>query len=445
MNYALGHATRVARPPIDARRADAADPPSRRLLDRDIESEFELERRASELAPAPLPMRPPGPIDLLSRLRRLPALALALVAPLALAGCEEDAPAEAAPAPSYVPVYEEGKLKLSPEYIAKVGIRTEAAGVTEIVPEIHVNGVLEYDQRQIAAVGSTIDGRVTEVLVVEGTSVMPETPLATLTSAEVGGVQAELRAIEARSKVARANRRRKQALVKEGIASKRSAEIAAGEVSVISAELKAARQRLKALGGGSKKGQEIGIIQLTSPIAGEIAEVNVYRGQAVGPQHTAFTIVDYSQLWVRLSVFEGELQYISKDDPVLLTVQSAPDDDFTGAVDFVSPSFNAETRSAEVRVIVPNDDRLLRVGQAVSAKIMAEGAQKEVLSIPRSSVVMVDGKSTVFVAPEEETVIPKEVELGIRGPTRVEVTGGLEVGDVVVTQGVFALKSELFR
>ncbi len=370
---------------------------------------------------------------------------LALSSLLALTACEEDAPTEAAAGPSYVPVYEDGKLKLHPEYIAKVGIRTEAAGVTEIIPEIHVNGVLEYDQRQIAAVGSAIDGRVTEVLVVEGTSVMPETPLATLTSAEVGGVQAELRAIEARSKVARANRRRKQALVKEGIASKRSAEIAAGEVSVISAELKAARQRLKALGGGSKKGQEIGIIQLTSPIPGEIAEVNVYRGQAVGPQHTAFTIVDYSQLWVRLSVFEGELQYITKDDPVLLNVQSAPDDEFTGAVDFVSPSFNAETRSAEVRVIVPNDDRLLRVGQAVSAKIMAEGAQKEVLSIPRTAVVMVDGKSTVFVAPEEDTVIPKQVELGIRGPTRVEVKSGLEVGDVVVTQGVFALKSELFR
>ncbi|MCA9713824.1 MAG: efflux RND transporter periplasmic adaptor subunit, partial [Myxococcales bacterium] len=391
----------------------------------------------------PTPLAPSRPLEGARRPARLARAALALA--LALCGCDDDSSDEAEPqSNANVPVFKDGTIYLSPGYITKVGIRTEAAGVTEIVPVIHVNGVLEYDQRQIAAVGSAIDGRVTEVLVVEGNSVLPETPLATLQSAEVGGVQAELRAIEARSKVARANRRRKQALVKEGIASKRSAEIASGEVSVISAELKAARQRLRAL-GGAEKGKEIGIIQLTSPIAGEIAEVNVYRGQAVGPQHTAFTVVDYSQLWVRLSVFEGELQYISKDDPVLLNVQSAPDEEFTGAVDFVSPSFDPELRSAEVRVIVPNDDRLLRVGQAVNATIMAEGAQKEALSIPRSAVVMVDGRSTVFVAPSEHTVIPKQVELGVRGPTRVEVLSGLVAGDVVVTKGVFALKSELFR
>jgi cobalt-zinc-cadmium efflux system membrane fusion protein len=372
------------------------------------------------------------------------ALALAASSPLACTE-DEDASADADDQrPSHVPVYKDGKIHISPAYARKIGIRTEAAGITELVPVIHVNGVLEYDQRQIAAVGSAIDGRVTEVLVVEGTSVTPGTPLATLQSAAVGSVQAELRAIEARSKVARANRRRKRALVSEGIASKRSAEIASGEVSVISAELRAARQRLQAL-GGDHRGKEIGIIQLHSPIAGEIAEVNVYRGQAVGPLHTAFTVVDYSQLWVRLAVFEGELQYINRDDPVLLAVQSAPDEEFTGAVDFVSPSFDPELRSAEVRVIVPNDDGLLRVGQAVTAIIRAEGARREVLTIPRSAVAMVDGEPTVFIAPEEDRIIPTTVSLGIRGPLRVEVLRGLKPGDVVVTQGVFALKSELFR
>ncbi|MCA9689534.1 MAG: efflux RND transporter periplasmic adaptor subunit [Myxococcales bacterium] len=374
----------------------------------------------------------------------LRALCVAALA-LSSARCGADDPGAAELAPrSNVPVFEYGMIRFTPEFADKVGLRTEAAGITEIIPVVHVTGVLEYDEQQIAAVGSAIDGRITEVLVVEGTPVVEDTALAILQSAEVGSVQAELRAIEARSRVARANRKRKQALVREGIASKRSAEIAASEVSVIDAELRAARQRIQALGGSARSG-EIGIIALRSPIAGEVAEVNVYRGQAVGPLHTAFTIVDYSRLWVRLAVFEGELQFIHKDDPVELTALTLPDENITGVVDYVSPSFDPQLRSAEVRVVVPNNDGLLRVGQAVTAQIHAESSRKETLTIPRSAVVMVDGQPTVFVQPEANAVVPRTVLLGVTGEQRVEIVNGLTSGEVVVTHGVFAIKSELFR
>jgi len=102
-------------------------------------------------------------------------------------------------------------------------------------------------------------------------------------------------------------------------------------------------------------------------------------------------------------------------------------------------------RSAEVRVIVPNEDGKLRVGQAVNARIRPSAASKSALAVPRLAIVQVDGKPTVFVAIDETGVVPKPIELGVQGADIVEVTSGLNPGDKVVIEGVFALKSELFR
>ncbi|MGB1275838.1 MAG: efflux RND transporter periplasmic adaptor subunit, partial [Nannocystaceae bacterium] len=305
--------------------------------------------------------------------------------------------------------------------------------------------VLEYDEQRIAAVGSRISGRVLDVHVVEGTAVEPGMPLATVESAKLGSVQADLRAIEARSRVARLNSNRKRQLVREGIASKRSAEVASREHAVAKAELQAARQRLRAL-GGKVKGSEVGQLDLFSPIAGEVVNVNIFRGLAVDPMHTAFTVVDNSQLWVRLAVFEGEIDAISVGDAVEIRAQADTEGVLlTGMVDYVSSMFDPQSHAAQVRVIVPNEDGYLRAGQAVNAVIHAQRAEKEGLSVPREAIVQVDGNPTVFVAQTETTVIPRPIEVGISGPERIEVTGGLAAGDVVVTDGVFALKSELFR
>jgi len=378
---------------------------------------------------------------------------LAILASSACGSPEAQTPApQASPEPAQediskkgVPTLRDGVIYLPPAWTKQMNIRTQAVGQTTVSPVVHVTGVLEYDEQRIAAIGSRISGRVLDVHVVEGTAVEPGTPLATVESAKLGSVQADLRAIEARSRVAKLNKNRKRQLVSEGIASKRSAEVANREHAVAKAELQAARQRLRAL-GGKVKGSEVGQLDLYSPIAGEVVNVSIYRGQAVDPMDTAFTVVDNSQLWVRLAVFEGEIDAISVGDAVEIRAQADPEGVLlTGMVDYVSSMFDPQSHAAQVRVIVPNDDGYLRVGQAVNAVIHAQRAEKEGLSVPREAIVQVDGNPTVFVAETETTVIPRAIEIGISGPDRIEVTAGLAAGDVVVTDGVFALKSELFR
>lgn len=389
---------------------------------------------------APLLRVGPGPHTLLG-------LLLALLLPsLLLTACSDSSASEATPAPPpELPYFDNGVIRLPAAFAERIGFRSETIATREIAPVVHVTGVLEFDEQRIAAVGSRISGRVKEVSVIEGTKVKAGDVLASLDSAELGKAQSDISAIQARATFARMDEARKEELLKQGITSKRALELARQESSVADAELRAAMQRVQALGGGGK-GKNLGVTAFVSPIEGDVVKVHVFRGQAVEPSYTAFTIADRSTLWVRLSVFEGDVGNIRVDDTVEVSSQVHPENVLTGKVTYISTVLDPVTRSAEVRVIVPNEAGTLRVGQAVNARIRPSAATKRGLAVPRGALTLVDGKPTVFVAVDDSSIVPKPVELGIQGADIVEVKSGLAEGDrVVVGEGVFALKSELFR
>lgn len=372
---------------------------------------------------------------------------LVLLFPLLLLGaCSDSSASEATPPPPpELPFFENGVIRIPAQFAERIGLRSEASTTREIAPVVHVTGVLEFDEQRIAAVGSRISGRIKEVSVIEGTKVKAGDLLASLDSAELGKAQSDISAIQARANFARMDVSRKEELLKQGITAKRTLELARQELSVAEAELRAATQRVQALGGGGK-GKNLGVTGFVSPIDGDVVKVHVFRGQAVEPSYTAFTIADRSTLWVRLSVFEGDVGNIRVGDTVEIASQVNPENVLTGKVTYISTVLDPVTRSAEVRVVVPNEAGTLRVGQAVMAKIHPSAATKRGLAVPRAAVVQVDGKTTVFVAVDETSVVPRPVELGIQGADIVEVKSGLAEGDrVVVGEGVFALKSELFR
>jgi len=380
-------------------------------------------------------------------LHLLVLLVLVVVTATAAAGCEDrEAEARAAQtdAPPELPYFEGEVIRLPGAFAERIGIKTASAEVTEISPVVHVTGVLEFDEQRIAAVGSRISGRVREVKVIEGTKVESGDVLATMESAELGKAQAEIFAVKARAQYADTDEARKKQLLKEGIASKRAVELALQESTVTDAELRAAKQRVKALGGDVGEGA-LGLMSLTSPIVGDVVKVHVFRGQAVEPSYTAFTIADRSTLWVRLAVFEGEVINIRVGDQVEIATQVTPDEVLKGTVTFISSVLDPVTRSAEVRVIVPNEAGKLRVGQAVNARVRPSAAIKQALCVPRAALLQVDGKPTVFVAVDDTSVVPRTVELGAESRDLVEIKSGVAAGERVITDGVFALKSELFR
>ena len=99
-----------------------------------------------------------------------------------------------------------------------------------------------------------------------------------------------------------------------------------------------------------------------------------------------------------------------------------------------------------MRIEVENQDRRLRVGQAVQATIHTSGGELAPRPIaPTSAITFVDGKPTVFVAAGPNAVKVVNVQLGANDDDETEIVAGLSATDSIVTEGAFALKSELFR
>lgn len=357
--------------------------------------------------------------------------------------------AEPAPAPqtapkSDIPVMKDGVLHFSPSYAERAGIVVEPAVERSLAPVTDVTGHVDFSPNHVAAVGTRIFGHVDEVDVLPGQTVKEGEPLARLVSSELGEAQARLHTADAREHFAETDRKRKERLVAEGIAADRSAQVALRELEAARAQRLAAEQSIRAM-GGSPKASKLGNFTLRAPIDGEVVEMNVYRGQAVQPDHQAFKIADLSKLWLELAVYERELPRISVGDEVLVRPGGDELTVVKGVVAHVGSVIDPGTRTATVRVQVDNEQRELRVGQAVQARLVSIGSKVQALAVPRTAVILVDGQHTVFVSPRDGEAAPRQIELGVQSNDYVEIVKGIEPGERVIVDGVFELKSELFR
>jgi membrane fusion protein, heavy metal efflux system len=333
-------------------------------------------------------------------------------------------------------------IRYSPEFAKRQKIEFAAAAEGSLSPMINVTGTVTFDPERVAAIGSRIAGRVSKLYKIEGDFVKAGDLLAEIESADLGQAQASVLASRAHAEAATTNEKREAELAEAKIAARRDAEVAKAQAVSARADLAAAEQRVRAL-GGTLDGAA-GILRLTTPIAGRVVERNVTRGQSVEATLTAFRVADLNRVWVELAVFEGQLSAIHNGDTVDV-VSSAGDQPVHGTVAYVGDVIDLATRTAPVRIVVDHPQSPLRPGQSVTAKIHTSAPVSGAISIPLSAVTSVDGKPTVFVAHDEHSVEPRAIVLGAQDGDRVEVARGLERNERIATSGVFALKSEIFR
>lgn len=341
-------------------------------------------------------------------------------------------------------------IVLTPNYRKRIGLETVPVRQAPLTPVVKAVGTVTFDPEYVAAVGTRLKGLVRNVVRFEGDFVKKGDLLAEIDSPELGSAQASVLMYRAQTKAAEKNMAREQDLASRGLTTAREVEDAAATLEEDRAKLIAAEQQVSALGGGrmsEKKGASgIGAHQLTSPLDGTVVERHVSAGQSVESHLTAFRVANLDHLWVEVAVFERNLPGIKNGDRVEIQPLSSVEAPIVGQVAYVGEQIDPSTRTADVRVEVNNEQRELRAGQAVSAKIQASGAQRAaVAQVPLQSITYVDGKPTVFVAETDLRIIVTPVELGDADGEDRHIVSGVSVGQQVVTSGVFALKSELFR
>jgi membrane fusion protein, heavy metal efflux system len=346
-----------------------------------------------------------------------------------------------------VPKVQGDKILFSESFAKRAGIKITRVRYDQLVPVVSAVGTADFNAEHVAAIGTRLRGLVSRVTKFEGDAVEAGAVLARVESAELGEAQAAVSTLEAEKSAAQLNAEREAKLAERNLTTAREAELAAVEAKKASLMLSAAQQKVAALGGSRGKGEAgLGAHAVVSPIAGTVVERNVAPGQFVEGHLVAFKVANLDHLWIELDVFEKNLHRIKLGDRAELKALSGPSQPVIGRVAKIASTIDQETHSAKVRIAVENRDRALRVGQAVQATIHTSGgdlAKRPI--VPTDAITFVDGKPTVFVSAGPNAVRVVTVTLGANDGDETEILMGLNEADQIVSEGAFALKSELFR
>lgn len=170
-----------------------------------------------------------------------------------------------------------------------------------------------------------------------------------------------------------------------------------------------------------------------STLAGVVGRTYLDQGADVRLDTPVALVVDMDEMRVRVSVPERHVPRVQNGQAALISVDAWPGEVFQGRVTKASPVIDRETRTAPIEISIPNAEGKLRPGMFARVELIVDVHEHAVV-ILEQAVAYRAGEAFVYVI-ENGTAVERKVRLGIRRPGKVEVTEGLQLGDIVVTAG----------
>ncbi len=265
---------------------------------------------------------------------------------------------------------------------------------------------------------------------------------------EVDEQKSEIEQIEADLAYLNLKRDRFARLVKEGAISQDEFDVVDSQVKSKEALLKQARVKLRRMEAmvvndrakinqakakvSTAKVME-GYTTITSPLTGIVQERNVDPGVVVQPSMGIVKIGDYNRVRLQANVAQKDAVNIRPGTMVIATIPASNIPPIKGKITSIFPQTNSQTRTVKVEAVIGNPDGQLLSGQFLEMKIVT-ARKPNAITIPQAAVVEFQDQPSVWVV-DGDVVRAQTVTLGMSTGDRVEVTSGLQPGDVVVTSG----------
>jgi Cu(I)/Ag(I) efflux system membrane fusion protein len=190
------------------------------------------------------------------------------------------------------------------------------------------------------------------------------------------------------------------------------------------------------------KGTNPRTLDWPAPTTGTVIDKKIINGQRVMPGEELYRIADLSHLWVIADVTEADLSAIKVGMRATVMVRAYMAHPIEGEVTFIYPELKAETRTARVRIEVPNPEGRLKVDMYADVVFQAGAQEEPTVAVPSSAVIDSGTRQVVLVAKGEGRFEPRAVKLGRRGDGYVEVLHGISKGEEVVTAATFLIDAE---
>jgi membrane fusion protein, heavy metal efflux system len=344
---------------------------------------------------------------------------------------------------------DEGKkiVRLDEAVMKEFGVETGIAGPGTLQVHDTLSGEIAFNSDKLAHIVPRVPGVVREVRKNLGDKVKMGEVLAVIESRDLADAKATYLAAAERLILTQTNFTREESLWQKKITAEKEYLASKQELAEARIALRSAEQKLHALGfteqylkGLSSYPEDTFThYEITAPLDGTVVEKHIVLGEVLKEDSDPFIIADLTSVWVDLKVHQQDLSHIQPGQTVV--IKGGPDLQTEGAIAFVSNIVAETSRMAIARLAIPNPDGRWRPGLFVTGRVKIEEVAAN-LVVPRDALIRMDGQTCVFVQ-TGKGFEPRVVSVGRTNDRQVEITAGLDAGQIYVTQGAYTLKSEL--
>jgi cobalt-zinc-cadmium efflux system membrane fusion protein len=350
----------------------------------------------------------------------------------------------------------EPTVTLTREQAERAGINIEPVGeqaVSEAAGQ-QSTGVVQANAYRETPVISLVGGIVRNVGAELGQVVRKGQSVASVSSSELADAQSRYLAALADLDEHHKHHQRTANLVEIGAASKEEFEEATTKLRSDEAAVANMRQRLQILGlspqrvNGLRSSSQVSTeVEIPSPVAGTVTSRAVNPGEVVEANKELMKVTDLSTVWVVGQLYEKDLARVRVGSGATITSDAYPGRVFRGKVTYIDPALDQATRTAQVRVELPNPGQMLKIGMYVNISFATVGgAESTVPIVPNAAVQNINNQQVVFLATSDPSVfVMRRVRLGTESNEYLPVQEGLHAGDRVVTNGSFLLRAEWLK
>ena len=308
-----------------------------------------------------------------------------------------------------------------------IGVRMVMVTEQALTHELRAKGIVRFDESRWTDVNVRTEGWIRKLYVERtGGVVRRGQPLLAIYSPELATAQAEyLLALRTRDRMA-------------------GGEASTGQTDRL---VDAARQRLARwdlpddhLAALTEHREVAPLITFRSPVAGIVMEKRAVDGMRVMPGESLYRIVDASIVWVEADVYESDVAMVGIGQRAAVTLEAWPGDTFTGRVSWIAPTMDEGTRTAKVRIELPNRGGRLKPGMFAQAALLTSVPKGPV--IPADALLDTGGRQFVFVTDGNGYFEPRQIRTGQRVDGQVRVLEGLRIGEQVASSATFFVDSE---
>jgi membrane fusion protein, copper/silver efflux system len=311
-------------------------------------------------------------------------------------------------------------VRVDARLLQNLGVRTAKARLGTLEHSLRASGTIEFDERAVTTVSAPVDAIVLRMHVrAPWEEVAAGAALVTLLAPTWTAAQQEY------------------------------LSLLQAEAPALQNLLAAARQRLVLLGMSPaqilalERDRQINPhIVLRAPRAGVVAELPVREGATVMAGNLLARINGRDRVWINAAIPERDAALIGAGAAVRATLRALPGRTFSGRVEQMLASVDAQTRTQTARIVIDNSGRSLIPGMYAELQLHSTADAEQHVLVPTEAVIETGTRQVVVVAAADGGFRSQAVTLGREADGSREILSGLDADDTVVLSGQFLIDSE---